>query len=66
MPGSGERERSDGWALDWMVEVRHTNPQCKHGRHDCNACGTHDERDYRHTTIGGRGAVARMTKQRGR
>ncbi|HZL93677.1 MAG TPA: hypothetical protein VFB99_08535 [Vicinamibacterales bacterium] len=59
---SRERDQYDGWTLDWMIEVPHTNPPCKHGRHDCDACGTHDERDFRHTTIGGRGVVARIRR----
>lgn len=50
-------------ALDWMVEVVPTNPACKHGRHDCDRCGTHDERDHVHTTVGGRGSVGWLMRR---
>ena len=37
---------------------------CKHGPGDCEECGTTDRRDVAHTTIAGRGAVARLRRRR--
>jgi len=36
--------------------------RCKHGRGDCEECGTSDRRDALHRTKGGRGAVARLRR----
>jgi hypothetical protein len=36
---------------------------CKHGPGDCDACGTSDRRDARHSTIGGRGMVASLRER---
>jgi len=33
---------------------------CRHGRSECNRCGTSTRRDALHTTAGGRGLVARL------
>ena len=37
---------------------------CKHGLGDCERCGTSDARDVRHSTRGGRGAVARIRRSK--
>jgi hypothetical protein len=33
---------------------------CKHGKGECEVCGTSDLRDIKHTTKGGKGLVARL------
>lgn len=40
-----------------------TKTSCKHGPGDCEECGTTDRRDVAHTTIDGRGAVARLRRR---
>lgn len=35
---------------------------CKHGRYECDACGTSDRRDAVHTTQGGAGKIARLRR----
>lgn len=56
------REEGDDegcWRFDLLDEP---DPQtsCKHGSDDCGACGTSFRRDALHTTVGGRGAFARL------
>ena len=52
-----------GWN-DWhMVELK-PETCCKHGAGECETCGTTDRRDYKHKTVGGKGAVARIPARR--
>ena len=39
------------------------NTVCKHGVGECETCGTTATRDAIHTTVGGRGVVARLFKR---
>jgi len=36
---------------------------CKHGSGDCDVCGTWDLTDRPHSTVGGRGIVARLRRR---
>lgn len=56
-PGAYGGARVDSWA---PVPPK---TRCKHGAGDCEGCGTTDRRDVEHTTIGGRGAVARLRRR---
>lgn len=47
-------------ATCYWVEVIEPTTKCKHGRGDCEDCGTTSRRDVVHTTRGGRGAVSRL------
>lgn len=38
------------------------NTLCKHGVGECETCGTTNTRDAIHTTVGGRGVVARIKR----
>jgi hypothetical protein len=38
------------------------NTTCKHGVGECETCGTTATRDAIHTTVGGRGVVARIKR----
>lgn len=40
----------------WIEEIK---TRCKHGRGECERCGTSDSRDVIHKTVNGRGVVAR-------
>jgi hypothetical protein len=46
----------------WPFAFAEVTAHCKHGPGECDRCGT-SELDTRHTTIGGRGFVARIRKQ---
>jgi hypothetical protein len=36
--------------------------ECKHGKGECEICGTSDQRDVRHSTLRGKGKVARIPR----
>ncbi len=44
----------------WTYTVVPFNTKCKHGVGDCEACGSYERTDRRHTTIGGKELVARL------
>jgi len=47
----------------WPVEIPANVPPktaCKHGRDECETCGTTNRRDVLHKTIGGKGVVGRL------
>lgn len=49
-------------SVGWMEEVP-AGPRCKHGEvHGCDRCGT-TVRDAGHTTVNGRGLVARLREK---
>ena len=54
----------DGFAgtmLDsWHFEIIEPTTCCKHGHCECERCGTTNQRDCKHRTVGGRGVVARI------
>ena len=54
------------WDVDgYYVDVELRAPEataCKHGRDQCERCGTSDRRDGRHATVGGKGLVARIPR----
>lgn len=50
-------------SIDFQPPFVAETPQqfrCKHGTNDCERCGHHPRRDAAHTTIDGRGAIARL------
>jgi len=51
-----------GWYVDPTYTMAKPTTACKHGRDECGVCGTTNLRDVRHTTIDGRGVVARIPK----
>lgn len=56
-------EASGFW--DWPEPERPSRTACKHGREDCDRCGTLGLSDALHRTRGGLGAVARLRAGRG-
>jgi hypothetical protein len=46
--------------FDWNPALPPSTTRCKHGNDDCDRCGTASRRDAKHTTINGRGKVARL------
>ncbi len=49
------------WVPSWESDAPPPEPtRCKHGRGECERCGTSRRRDAMHATRGGRGAVARI------
>lgn len=44
----------------WRYTVEPFNTKCKHGVGDCEVCGTYERTDRKHTTVGGKGLVARL------
>lgn len=50
-----------GWSIE-LDPPEKNNTTCKHGLEECERCGTTDRRDARHTTVGGRGLVARLER----
>lgn len=46
----------------WFME-QYNDAACKHGRGECETCGTSGRRDVLHQTIGGRGKIARLMKR---
>lgn len=48
----------------WPPEPQQPVTSCKHGPGDCEACGTTDRRDVKHTTRGGKGVVAALRVRR--
>lgn len=50
-----------GAAPSWE-SPRPTPTLCKHGLGSCETCGTTTRREARHTTSGGKGAVARLKR----
>jgi hypothetical protein len=50
--------------IDWEFdEVEEARTKCKHGWFDCGTCGTSQARDALHTTIGGKGEIARLREK---
>lgn len=47
--------------IDWCLPEP-DNTRCKHGTADCEACGSSNRRDAKHTTKNGRGAVGSLRK----
>jgi hypothetical protein len=46
---------------DWTIAVEEpSNTACKHGSTECIKCGTSQRQDALHTTVGGKGHVARL------
>jgi len=60
---SQETELIGATSLEWMPEDE-SRTACKHGRTECERCGTTDRRDVRHTTRNGRGVVASLSDAR--
>lgn len=52
----GKTYLGDGWTTVTIP----FNTKCKHGEGDCEVCGSYERTDRRHTTIGGKGLVARL------
>ena len=48
--------------LGWGLTEEPTTTRCKHGKGSCEECGTNDETDAIHTTVGGRGVVGRIRR----
>lgn len=48
----------------WSYEPPEVVTRCKHGPDPCERCGTTERRDARHTTVKGRGKVARALRSR--
>lgn len=59
-PPPGVTLVGDGW--EGIVVVPFTT-RCKHGETDCEACGTSNLRDVKHSTRGGRGRVAQLRRK---
>ena len=38
--------------------------KCKHDKYQCETCGTSDRNDKIHTTVGGKGLVARLREKK--
>lgn len=50
----------DGWNyIQLPPKVR-----CKHGTTDCERCGVYERTDEKHTTVGGKGLIARLRKKK--
>jgi len=47
------------YGMEDMV-VEEPTTACKHGRHDCERCGTTSRRDQIHRTVNGKGEVSRI------
>jgi len=54
-----KRPRIEAEAWYWS-DPEPSRTACKHGRADCDRCGTIGATDALHRTRGGRGAVARL------
>lgn len=57
-----EPERGASAICIWPVEVVEPTVKCKHCSGGCELCGTTDRRDVMHTTVRGRGKVARIKR----
>lgn len=53
--------------VNWGCTIVHddSNTACKHGTSHCEVCGTTDYADVKHTTVGGKGLIARLRKKGG-
>jgi hypothetical protein len=51
-------------SFDWNFEIVPPNTTCKHHEGTCDRCGTSDLVDAKHTTVAGRGSVARLRARR--
>jgi len=62
LPPSVDFEDSPGvgWNDWYFIIVPDTC--CKHGHDECERCGTTNRRDAKHTTVGGKGLVARIER----
>lgn len=49
---------------EYMMAPPPSKTACKHGVGECELCGTTDKRDVKHTTVSGRGKIARMKGKR--
>jgi hypothetical protein len=47
-------------AISMWMETVDPKTACKHGKGDCDICGTTDRRDVIHKTQGGKGIVGRL------
>ena len=44
----------------WTYTDAPLNTKCKHGVGDCEICGSYERTDRKHSTVGGKGLVARL------
>lgn len=51
----------DGWVYS---EELKPSTKCKHGQIECDRCGTAARSDKLHTTVGGKGLVARLREKK--
>ncbi len=58
--GEREAEQLEGGTSYFTIVHRPVITACKHGDGPCDVCGTSERGDRPHTTVGGRGRVARL------
>lgn len=59
-PDLDKTQLGDGW----NYSPTPFNTKCKHGVGDCEVCGTYERTDKKHTTINGKGLIARLRNRK--
>jgi hypothetical protein len=59
-PYTSQWKRRLGEIARFDYHIEQNTTKCKHGLGDCEVCGTSNERDVLHTTIGGKGRIGNL------